>query len=365
MNFGFFQPNNQGSGQYSETFSTTDSPLCRSSKKKDMKVEYRLLNDIVAKSLTTNAGSFDAVTIERSNSMVAINVGVKVNWAHVLFTILATNVSTPGKQSYGYGPQLSLLLEKLVQAYLGKSVALHPLKVLNTKSFHTYKLKNLAFFKLEGAAKQIGEKAAGAPEPKKKKELQKSKPPWRKYLFNQPYGSNSCDQTWWRSCPRRSNLSELFMVEQCQVSIPEGPEEEEDDGTQMGSTGGGDDIPEATGIVVDEGELWQAKEIYKGYRAQDGLLLEALESSVLGDASNTEDPGVTGSRLLYTEYNPPENSIVLLAPAQDSLATQTDTLLTTIDREGSICDEELDNEIVYAEKWTSPKNKDQQDPEKI
>ncbi|KZV23062.1 hypothetical protein F511_08743 [Dorcoceras hygrometricum] len=69
--------------------------------------------------------------------MVAISARIKVNWVHFLFNILAAIVSTPGKQSYGFGVQLSQLLGKLVKADLGESVALHPLKVLNTKSVDT------------------------------------------------------------------------------------------------------------------------------------------------------------------------------------------------------------------------------------
>ncbi|KZV50366.1 Retinol dehydrogenase [Dorcoceras hygrometricum] len=81
-----------------------------SNKKKDMKVDYRLLHDVVAKSLSA-----------------------KFPW-----------FSSPGKQSPGYAVQLSILLEKLVKADLGESVALHPMKVLNKKSVLTYMEKNQA-----------------------------------------------------------------------------------------------------------------------------------------------------------------------------------------------------------------------------
>ncbi|KZV29236.1 pentatricopeptide repeat 5 [Dorcoceras hygrometricum] len=50
-------------------------------------------------------------------------------------------VSMPGKQSQGYAVPLSILLEKLVKADLGKSVVIHPLKVLNNKSVITYMKK--------------------------------------------------------------------------------------------------------------------------------------------------------------------------------------------------------------------------------
>ncbi|KZV30625.1 hypothetical protein F511_11142 [Dorcoceras hygrometricum] len=43
-----------------------------------MKVEYRLLHDIVEKSLSAKAGSFDVVTMEKFEIMVAISVGIKL-----------------------------------------------------------------------------------------------------------------------------------------------------------------------------------------------------------------------------------------------------------------------------------------------
>ncbi|KZV19224.1 hypothetical protein F511_30528 [Dorcoceras hygrometricum] len=46
-------------------------------KKKYMKHEFRLLNDILAKSLTVKAGSFDSVTVERFQMMTAIHYGLK------------------------------------------------------------------------------------------------------------------------------------------------------------------------------------------------------------------------------------------------------------------------------------------------
>ncbi|KZV28051.1 hypothetical protein F511_06920 [Dorcoceras hygrometricum] len=80
-------------------FSTKNVPFKPSSKKKDMKVEYRILNDIVAKSMTTKAG---------------------------------------------YVVQLNILLDKLVKVDLWESMALHPLKVLNIKSVLTYLKTNQA-----------------------------------------------------------------------------------------------------------------------------------------------------------------------------------------------------------------------------
>ncbi|KZV22365.1 hypothetical protein F511_28847 [Dorcoceras hygrometricum] len=91
-------------------------------KNKEMKVEYQLLHDIVAKALCAKAGSFGVVTSEKFDLMVAISVGLKVNWGQILFQTLVAMVHTSTKQSQGFAVQLSVLLERLLQADLGESV---------------------------------------------------------------------------------------------------------------------------------------------------------------------------------------------------------------------------------------------------
>ncbi|KZV22090.1 nuclear matrix constituent protein 1-like protein-like [Dorcoceras hygrometricum] len=60
-------------------FSKSGVPVVPHGKKKLLKYEYRLLNDILAKSITVKAGSFDAVTTERFqmilNSVPALTMG--------------------------------------------------------------------------------------------------------------------------------------------------------------------------------------------------------------------------------------------------------------------------------------------------
>ncbi|KZV38930.1 hypothetical protein F511_41568 [Dorcoceras hygrometricum] len=51
------------------------------SKKKEMKMEFRLVHDIVAKELCEKAGSFDVVTSEKFDLMVAITAGLKTTLA--------------------------------------------------------------------------------------------------------------------------------------------------------------------------------------------------------------------------------------------------------------------------------------------
>ncbi|KZV22863.1 hypothetical protein F511_38926 [Dorcoceras hygrometricum] len=58
-------------------FSQSGEPISTYGKKRLMKYEFRLLNDILAKSITVKAGSFDAVTNERFLMMTAIQFGIK------------------------------------------------------------------------------------------------------------------------------------------------------------------------------------------------------------------------------------------------------------------------------------------------
>ncbi|KZV14212.1 hypothetical protein F511_44088 [Dorcoceras hygrometricum] len=88
-------------------FSGSDVPFRAPSKKKEMKMEFRLLHDIVAKPLCAKAGSFDMVTSEKFDLMVAISA------------------------------DLNVLREDLVKADLGESVNMHPQKVLTSKSVLT------------------------------------------------------------------------------------------------------------------------------------------------------------------------------------------------------------------------------------
>ncbi|KZV40233.1 hypothetical protein F511_38784 [Dorcoceras hygrometricum] len=92
-------------------FLGTDVPFRAPGKKKEMKM-YRLLLDIVAKALCAKPGSFDVT--------------------------LVAMVHTPTKKSQGFAVQVSVLLQNLVKADLREIVKLHPQKVLNNKSVHTF-----------------------------------------------------------------------------------------------------------------------------------------------------------------------------------------------------------------------------------
>ncbi|KZV56917.1 hypothetical protein F511_21808, partial [Dorcoceras hygrometricum] len=123
-------------------FSATDVSFREPSKKREMEIEYSLLHDIVAKSLCAKARSFDTVTYENFNLMVAIYTGITVKWGKILFKVLMGMVKNPKKQSQRYMVQVSTLLASLVQADLRESVKLHPQKVLTIKFIQTYIKKN-------------------------------------------------------------------------------------------------------------------------------------------------------------------------------------------------------------------------------
>ncbi|KZV29275.1 hypothetical protein F511_31007 [Dorcoceras hygrometricum] len=102
-------------------FSANEMPFKISGKKREMHFEYRMLHDIVAKSLCAKADSFDSVTCEKFEFMTAISAGISVNWGRILFKRLLGMVQNSKKQSRGYTVPISTLLTTLVQADLGET----------------------------------------------------------------------------------------------------------------------------------------------------------------------------------------------------------------------------------------------------
>ncbi|KZV54039.1 hypothetical protein F511_17427 [Dorcoceras hygrometricum] len=110
-------------------FSATEVPFKSSGKKKELLFEYRLLHDIVAKSLCAKAGSFDSVTSSR-------------------------------KQSQGFIVQISMLMELLVKADLGASTKLHTKKVLTSKQVENYIKANQGISPTGETSKQMEDTAS-------------------------------------------------------------------------------------------------------------------------------------------------------------------------------------------------------------
>ncbi|KZV46113.1 hypothetical protein F511_12640 [Dorcoceras hygrometricum] len=123
-------------------FFGSDVPFMAPRKKKEMKVEFRLLHDIMAKAVCAKTRSFDVVISEKFDLMLAISAGLKVNWVQILFQVLVAMVNNPTRQSQGFVFQQSVLLDRLVKADHGEVVKLHHQKLLASKSVQTYIKKN-------------------------------------------------------------------------------------------------------------------------------------------------------------------------------------------------------------------------------
>ncbi|KZV57423.1 hypothetical protein F511_04860 [Dorcoceras hygrometricum] len=123
-------------------FSMGGEQLKTSCKKMEMKFEFRLLNDILAKTVTVKAGYFDAVTHERFLMMSAIRGGVMVNWGRLLFNIFKDMVTPTSKQARGFAVQICIILKGAPDLELGESKEFPPLKILTAKTVGTYVAKN-------------------------------------------------------------------------------------------------------------------------------------------------------------------------------------------------------------------------------
>ncbi|KZV19147.1 hypothetical protein F511_10038 [Dorcoceras hygrometricum] len=122
--------------------SLSGEPVSMSGKKKEMKFEYRLLCDIMEKTLSVKAGSFNAITMEKFLMLTAIVCGVRINWTSILFNILKKMVTPGSKQAKGYAVQISLLLENVPNLELGESSEFPSSKILTDKTVHRYIVLN-------------------------------------------------------------------------------------------------------------------------------------------------------------------------------------------------------------------------------
>ncbi|KZV21983.1 hypothetical protein F511_41707 [Dorcoceras hygrometricum] len=117
-------------------FSASDKEVSISCLKKEVKMQYRLLSDILAKSLFVKAGSFDAVTRDRFLLMTAITFDVKFNWGYLLFGVLKEMVTPDSRQAKGYAIQICVLLKNIPGLELGESKAFPAPRILNEKTVH-------------------------------------------------------------------------------------------------------------------------------------------------------------------------------------------------------------------------------------
>ncbi|KZV21225.1 hypothetical protein F511_20464 [Dorcoceras hygrometricum] len=123
-------------------FSNSGEQLSTSCKKREIKIEFRLLSDILAKSIFVKAGSFDAVTHEHFLLMAAITGGVQINWRRLLFNIFKEMVTAGSRQANGYAIQICVLLKDVPALELGDSKAFPSPRILTEKTVHRYVVIN-------------------------------------------------------------------------------------------------------------------------------------------------------------------------------------------------------------------------------
>ncbi|KZV57729.1 hypothetical protein F511_21780 [Dorcoceras hygrometricum] len=123
-------------------FSESKEQVGISCLKMEMKIEYRLLSDILAKTIYVKAASFDAVTRKRFFFMTAITFDVKVNWSRLLFDILKDMVTPGSRQEKWYAIQICVLLKNVSGLDLGDSKAFPSPRILTEKIVHRYVVIN-------------------------------------------------------------------------------------------------------------------------------------------------------------------------------------------------------------------------------
>ncbi|KZV52067.1 hypothetical protein F511_42382 [Dorcoceras hygrometricum] len=93
--------------------SLSGEPVSMSGKNKETMIEFRLLCDILPKTISVKAGSFDEITQDKFLMLEAITCGVSINWNRLLFNIFKDMVTPGSRQAKGYAIQISLLLENV------------------------------------------------------------------------------------------------------------------------------------------------------------------------------------------------------------------------------------------------------------
>ncbi|KZV26376.1 hypothetical protein F511_38038 [Dorcoceras hygrometricum] len=118
--------------------SLTGEPVILSGSKSQMKMHYRLLCDIMAKSISVKAGSFNAITVEKFSLLTAVLCDVRMNWGSFLFGIFKKMVSPGTKKAKGFAIQISLLLDSVPNLELGESSEFPSSKILTDKTIQRY-----------------------------------------------------------------------------------------------------------------------------------------------------------------------------------------------------------------------------------
>ncbi|KZV22647.1 hypothetical protein F511_43780 [Dorcoceras hygrometricum] len=119
-------------------FSDSKEQVSMSCLKKALKFHYRLLHDILAKTIYIKAGSFDSVTRDRFLLMTTITFDVKINWSSLLFGVFKEMVTPGSRQAKGYAIQICVLLRNVPGLELGESKSFPVPRILNEKTVHRF-----------------------------------------------------------------------------------------------------------------------------------------------------------------------------------------------------------------------------------
>lgn len=87
----------------------SSAPMIQHGEKKDLKMEFRWIANIVAKSILAKAGAYEKITLEKLHTMVLIASRITVNWSEILFHIFSEMVRGRN-QSQRFAVQIFYLL---------------------------------------------------------------------------------------------------------------------------------------------------------------------------------------------------------------------------------------------------------------
>ncbi|KZV50648.1 hypothetical protein F511_15864 [Dorcoceras hygrometricum] len=118
--------------------SLSGEPVSLLGRKNQMKFEFRILCDIMAKAISVKAGSFNAITVEKFSLITAVVCSVRMNWAKILFSIFKKMVTPGSKQAKGFAIQISLLLANIPNLELGASSEFPASKILTKNTVHRF-----------------------------------------------------------------------------------------------------------------------------------------------------------------------------------------------------------------------------------
>ncbi|KZV31859.1 hypothetical protein F511_33072 [Dorcoceras hygrometricum] len=294
-------------------------PISTSGKKREMKFEYRLLCDIMAKTISIKVGSFNAITMEKFLMLTAIVCGVRINWTSILFNILKKMMTPGSKQAKGYAVQISLLLENVPNLELGESSELPYSRILTDKTIHRYIVLN----------EKVGaEEVAAAPQVKKapKKQATSKKRP-AAAAVREPVLKKK------RTMKKKSGTSkeslEIVVVAQeavpIQIIAPIPAAPAADETSKQPAAAGETGVQEPAAEHMDE----QLEEP----TADEDIVVENITEPAIGDDEEVHEVGISGVGDQTAEtadrekhlFDLPYEDIIAQMDAERAVVTASDT----------------------------------------